>query len=82
MKKQLTLAASDFERFRKPTRREKFLAEMDKVVPWAELATVICAGPDFSGHEFGVKSCLKKEPCDAEGIEGGWGCAGLGGRSA
>ena len=41
MKKQLTLAASDFERFRKPTRREKFLAEMDKVVPWAELAAVI-----------------------------------------
>jgi hypothetical protein len=21
-----------------------------------------CPGPDFSGHEFGVKSCLKKEP--------------------
>ena len=41
MKKQLTLAASEFERFRKPTRREKFLAEMDKVVPWAELAAVI-----------------------------------------
>jgi hypothetical protein len=20
-----------------------------------------CPGPDFSGHEFGVKSCLKKE---------------------
>jgi len=41
LKKQLTLAANDFERFRKPTRREKFLAEMDKVVPWAELAAVI-----------------------------------------
>ena len=41
MKKQLTLAASDFERFRKPTRREKFLAEMDTVVPWKELAAVI-----------------------------------------
>lgn len=21
-----------------------------------------CPGPDFSGHEFSVKSCLKKEP--------------------
>lgn len=21
-----------------------------------------CPGPDFSGQEFGVKSCLKKEP--------------------
>jgi IS5 family transposase len=41
MKKQLTLAANDFERYRKPTRREKFLAEMDKVVPWAELAALI-----------------------------------------
>ena len=41
MKKQLTLAGSDFERYRKPTRREKFLAEMDRVVPWKELAAVI-----------------------------------------
>lgn len=41
MNKQLTLATSDFERYRKPTRREKFLAEMDRVVPWKELATVI-----------------------------------------
>lgn len=41
MKKQLTLAAGDFERYRKPTRREKFLAEMNRVVPWKELAAVI-----------------------------------------
>ena len=41
MKKQLTLASNDFERFRKPTRREKFLAEMNSVVPWAQLAAVI-----------------------------------------
>ena len=41
MDKQLTLAASDFERFRKPTRREKFLTEMNTVVPWAELAAII-----------------------------------------
>ncbi|MBN9462396.1 MAG: IS5 family transposase [Burkholderiales bacterium] len=41
MKKQLTLAANDFERYRKPTRRERFLAEMDAVVPWAELVAVI-----------------------------------------
>jgi IS5 family transposase len=39
--KQLTLAANDFERFRKPTRREKFLAEINTVVPWAELAAII-----------------------------------------
>lgn len=41
MDKQLTLATNDFERFRKPTRREKFLAEMNTVVPWAELAAII-----------------------------------------
>lgn len=39
--KQRTLASVDFEAFRKPTRREKFLAEMNKVVPWAELVSVI-----------------------------------------
>jgi transposase, IS5 family len=41
VKKQLTLASNEFERFRKPTRREKFLAEMNTVVPWAELAALI-----------------------------------------
>jgi transposase, IS5 family len=39
--KQATLANNDFEQFRKPTRREKFLAEMNRVVPWAELVAVI-----------------------------------------
>ncbi|MCG7951798.1 MAG: IS5/IS1182 family transposase, partial [Candidatus Thiodiazotropha endolucinida] len=39
--KQQTFAAGDFERFRKPTRREKFLAEMDSVVPWSQLCKVI-----------------------------------------
>jgi transposase, IS5 family len=41
LKKQLTLATNDFERFRKATRREKFLAEMNAVVPWAELVALI-----------------------------------------
>ena len=41
MKEQLTLAANEFERFRKPTRREKFLAEMNTVVPWAELVALL-----------------------------------------
>ncbi len=31
---QPTLATGTFETYRKPTRRERFLAEMDKVVPW------------------------------------------------
>ena len=41
MKRQLTLAANEFERFRKPTRREMFLAEMNSVVPWAELVRLL-----------------------------------------
>lgn len=44
--KQQTLATtgdqgSDFERFRKPTRRDLFLQTMDKIVPWAALVAVV-----------------------------------------
>lgn len=40
--KQTTLAtAAGFERFRKTTRREVFLAEMNRVVPWEALCAVI-----------------------------------------
>jgi len=45
LKKQLTLAASDFERSRKPTRRERFLSEMNAVVAWVELVALI--EPDY-----------------------------------
>lgn len=38
---QLTFATGTFEPYRKPTRREKFLAEMDRAVPWKELCAVI-----------------------------------------
>ena len=39
--KQTTLANNDFEQFRKSTRRDRFLAEMNTVVPWADLVAVI-----------------------------------------
>jgi IS5 family transposase len=39
--KQQTLASSGFELYRKPTRREQFLAEMNAVVPWQELTALI-----------------------------------------
>ena len=42
--KQMSLSMqhdAGFERHRKPTRRDVFLAEMDQVVPWAELCAVI-----------------------------------------
>ena len=44
--KQATLAAAadqsaEFERFRRPTRRDVFLQTMDTIVPWSELCAVI-----------------------------------------
>ena len=39
--RQQTLANSGFERFRKATRRDHFLADMDKIIPWRELCKVI-----------------------------------------
>ncbi len=39
--RQQTFAEGTFERFRKPTRRELLLAEMDRVIPWRELGEVI-----------------------------------------
>jgi transposase, IS5 family len=40
--RQLTLASQgSFERYGKKTRREKFLEEMERVLPWAELETLI-----------------------------------------
>ena len=39
--RQKTLAEEGFERYRKPTRREQFLDEMDKIIPWDGLSEVI-----------------------------------------
>jgi len=38
---QQTFGAVTFEPYRKQTRREKFLAQMDRAVPWKELCAVI-----------------------------------------
>ena len=38
---QQTFAEVSFERYRKPPRRERFLDEMNRVVPWADLAAAI-----------------------------------------
>jgi len=34
--RQQTLAEEGFERFRKPTRRDRFFAEMELMIPWRE----------------------------------------------
>src|SRR5271169_4176508 len=40
--RQLTLASQgSFEKYRKKTRREKFLEEMEQVMPWTELGSLI-----------------------------------------
>ncbi|WP_367339781.1 IS5 family transposase [Aminivibrio sp.] len=42
MNRQKTLAnASTLEKYKKPTKREKFLAEMERIVPWKELYALI-----------------------------------------
>ena len=38
---QQTFAEVTFEQYRKPTRRERFLDEMNRVVPWVELVSAI-----------------------------------------
>ena len=40
MSKQLTLGTG-FEKYAKTTRREKFLSEMDRIVPWSELCALV-----------------------------------------
>ena len=45
MKQQTLAMAADqsesFERYRRPTRRDEFLATMERIVPWAELCEVV-----------------------------------------
>jgi len=39
--RQRTLAEEGFEKYRKPTRREQFLDEMNRIIPWCDLCKVI-----------------------------------------
>ncbi|MFP5229279.1 MAG: IS5 family transposase [Acidobacteriota bacterium] len=51
---QMTLAhQASFERYRKKTRREQFLEEMDAVMPWSELLALV--EPHYSKGETGRK---------------------------
>jgi IS5 family transposase len=50
--RQMTLAhQAEFQRYSKKTRREQFLAEMDAVMPWAELLSL--ARPQYAKGEVG-----------------------------
>jgi len=39
--RQQSFTADDFEKHRKKTRKEVFLEEMDKIVPWKELSDAV-----------------------------------------
>ena len=51
MKSQLSFAASEYAGKKKATRRERFLGEMEKVVPWGKLIELI--GPYYPKGERG-----------------------------
>ena len=59
---QLTFAAGTFEPYRKPTRRELFLAEMDHAIPWKQLSAVIAPFYPKAGNgrpPIGVERMLR-----------------------
>ena len=39
--RQQSFTADDFEKYRKKTRKEVFLEEMDKIVPWKEMSDAV-----------------------------------------
>jgi IS5 family transposase len=51
MKRQISFAESEFSRKKKTTRRERFLGEMEKVVPWVRLVALI--KPHYPSGERG-----------------------------
>jgi IS5 family transposase len=60
--KQLTLATAGFDRYAKTTRRAAFLAEMERVVPWAALCRLIEPHYPKPGHgrpPIGVERMLR-----------------------
>src|SRR5580698_5170426 len=41
MRQQTLAAQTDFEKYGRKTRRERFLEEMEQIVPWAELQALV-----------------------------------------
>ncbi|HET6401577.1 MAG TPA: IS5/IS1182 family transposase, partial [Candidatus Kapabacteria bacterium] len=50
MVKQLGFSSDSFERSHAPTRRERFLQQMESVVPWQELVAVIAPSYPKAGN--------------------------------
>ena len=61
--RQRSLAAEGFEKYRKKTRKEVFLEEMDRIIPWQELSAVIepfYPNPEGAGRRpVGIERMLR-----------------------
>ncbi len=56
---QKSLAVSGFEKYRKKTRKEIFLEEMNQLIPWQALTEVIEPHyPNPQRHPLGIKRML------------------------
>jgi IS5 family transposase len=59
---QMSFSDAEYQNKRKPTRREKFLSEMDQVVPWDELLSLIEPVYPKAGkgrHPYPIKTMLR-----------------------
>lgn len=54
--RQQSLNTDGFEKFRKPTRKEIFLKDMEQIIPWKALSQVI--KPYYPGPKLQVRSWL------------------------
>ncbi len=57
----MSLGGSGFERKTKKTRQREFLDEMNLVVPWAELVSLIAPHAPAPGVKGGRPSCRPRE---------------------
>jgi len=39
---QMSFSSINFDGFAKPTRRAKFLEDMDRILPWQQLCEIVC----------------------------------------
>ena len=61
--RQSTFTEGTFAQYKKPTRKEKFLAQMEEIIPWKELSQVIephYPNPKGSGRRpIGIERMLR-----------------------
>lgn len=72
--KQHSFASLSFESKKKPVRCERFLGEMDKVVPWAALLELIEPGYRFGSSRLATNAGVDDvaDPLHATVVRVGW----------